>query len=760
MTAHASPVAIAVANAPSTTILLQGTVLNLGTNSYTLGENDSFANAASKLGGTVAQLAQANSAVPIFVTDAPLTVTDVQVSTGDTLTSLAAITGVGTVAPLAAANAGLANLFAPTSTLVVGSQANPPAPLPSDTLASYATACALSLDLLASSNASSASFVDGAVLSIPGVFANTASQQFCSYTAPSSATVDSIAALFGSTVATINQLNPTPPGSGGLWICPPMRGDAYGQNSTGSLSGLAKAYNPDVTALATANAATLGVLADKVTVTVSSVPYQTQANDTLNSLVNRFADLNVSTTVSDLITALQDVPNLIAPAAAIVPVPPPSPGQSVDITPSWTAAVFGITVTLTESRDPALLDPDFTGAGTVLSSALSLAPDPGSNSGGAAFSLAQFASQLEAALPGLHVATGDPAAEDDPASASAVWAVNFGDSAAGPTIGYQFNAANTGYFALPPMSPSLMAGDLPLIPYVTGQQPPFSGSSQTRTFRAVDLDRWLESFLAAVDQFLSPAYAVPAYGVSATSVLAILANKQQLAELISRRVTTVLAGGTGNQVTAADALYQSMLTTLSTAFTVDTLIQVPVTVSSSATDPKSAPRLSGSAVAPGSSQDAGAQAYSFSTAKVQLTNGASEANFLFSVKAAADHREVSLDLNYVVTELELPDPAETIGDYEGSYWLKFVNPVPTTGSAMPGLVIPVPLRAYPGPVTLVAQQATQSVATPASATDLLPWDLSFVYQHDDAEQDTPFVEIAFNTTPVPVRSSRSVPTRC
>src|SRR6185437_7721943 len=119
LAAHASPVAIAVANAPSTTILLQGTVLNLGTNSYPLGEHDSFANAASKLGGTVAQVAQANSAVPIFVTDAPLTVTDVQVSTGDTLTSLAAISGVGTVDSLATGNAGLANLFAPATTLVV-----------------------------------------------------------------------------------------------------------------------------------------------------------------------------------------------------------------------------------------------------------------------------------------------------------------------------------------------------------------------------------------------------------------------------------------------------------------------------------------------------------------------------------------------------------------------------------------------------------------------------------------------------------------
>ena len=295
-----------------------------------LGENDSFANAASKLGGTVAQLAQANSAVPIFVTDAPLTVTDVLVGTGDTLTGLAAITGVGTVATLASGNAGLANLFAPATTLVVGTMTNPPAPLPSDTLASYATACTLSLDLLASSNAASASFADGAVLSIPGVFANTASRAVLHL---HRAELGHRGQHRGAVRQHCGHHQPAQPDSAGTGRVVDLPADArrrlrpeQHRQPVGTGQGLQRRRH----GAGTANAATLGVLASKVTVTVSSVPYQTQANDTLNSLVNRFAELNVVTTVADLITALQDVPNLIAPNAAIVPVPPPSPGESID----------------------------------------------------------------------------------------------------------------------------------------------------------------------------------------------------------------------------------------------------------------------------------------------------------------------------------------------------------------------------------------------------------------------------------------------
>ncbi|HYP21183.1 MAG TPA: hypothetical protein VEY08_14015, partial [Chloroflexia bacterium] len=58
--AHASVAAIAVLNAPRTDILQQGTVFAVGTQTYTLGANDSFANAAKQLNSTVEAVAIAN----------------------------------------------------------------------------------------------------------------------------------------------------------------------------------------------------------------------------------------------------------------------------------------------------------------------------------------------------------------------------------------------------------------------------------------------------------------------------------------------------------------------------------------------------------------------------------------------------------------------------------------------------------------------------------------------------------------------------
>jgi LysM repeat protein len=832
--AHASAAAIAGANATTAGLLVTGAVLTLGTTSYTTaGSADTLANAAAKLRGTVQQVAAANVDVPLFVADAPLSVDRVLVAApdptasppfpGDTLRSLAAIDGVGTVDSLATTNEALPDLFATATSLLIGTSQTPKAPEPGDSLAAFAARNGVTLDALAGANAggagATATFATGATITIPAALENSSTAQFCTYSAPAGTDVQKIADLFGSTPAAIVALNPDLPGllaatqtvidstsgksvttaqddtfaslvakfaaagaavtldqlaadvagqpslvaQGGLWICPPMRGDAHGANTDGSLTGLGKAYDADATALALANAATLGVLATSVGVTVGGVAYTTQQDDTLNSLVNRFASLGVTTSLADVVAAALDVPGLVAPGAAVLPVPPPSPADSVTIAPHFGSAVFQLAVNLVEARDPTLADPDFAGTESVVSSTLAIPPDPDPGGDASTLALTAFANALETAIPGLKVATGDPAAEEDPASATAVWAVNLcevsAEASAGapppePAIGYLFEPASTAYYALPPLSSSLMSGDVDVKPYVSTKEPPF-GDPESQTFRGVDLDGWLDTFLDAVDLFLSPAFAVPGYALKPTETTAVIAAKDVLARHISDRVKPVLEGSSGVDADARDALYESMLTQLSTAFTVDTLVQVPVKVHSQATEASAAPRLSGKLMqlAPQDlpQRDPATtplpQAYSFSTGKVPLTDDASAATFLFSVKAPSDHRAVSLDLEYVVTALELPDPGERHGAYEGSYWLTFVNPIATTGSQMAGLDIPVPLRAYPGPVTLATQTATQSKATPAKPLDLLGWDLAFVYQHDDAEQDTPLVEVAFNTTP-------------
>jgi LysM repeat protein len=844
-TAHASVAALAEANAALTNILQQGVVLTVGTQSYQLGENDSFNNAAQKLNATVGAVATANQWLQgLLVAGATLTVKDVLVGANDTLSSLAFTYAGGDLDTFATNNASVPNLFPSATSVQVGTNSSPVPPGPDDTLTTFASANKVTVDQLALANATnSVLFAAGAKIEIPGVMTNTSSEQYCTYTAGQQDTLQGIANKFNVQPADIAALNPDIPGllnssqtikdttSGksvqtstgdtfnsiiarfqsigvtvslsqlasdvagqsdlvlqySLWICPSMIGGANGQNANLTLSGLATAYNTDVLTLATANAAAIGFLAPNISFVLWGVSIQTNDNETLNGLVNYVTEKGVTisgaaVTVADVASAVADVKNLINQTARVVPIPPPSPvGNSVQIKPSFSDAVFQITVNLITSRNPQWVDPDFTDVSSVSTSLYKVSPEPDQqSSGNSSLGLTQFASDLQNSINGLYVATGEPIAEGDPASANTIWGVNFGSSY-GPQINYQFNGSDTQYFAIPPLSTSLMGGTVDITPYVSGQSPPFTGTAQQQTFQAVDLDVWLNTFLQAVDTFLSPAYAIPAYGIDPAdgvnevkAVVNVVEQKQTIAQAISQRLLYILQDQNGgSQPDAVYAIQQAMLAQLSSAFTVDTIMQVPVTVTSpfDSTQGASAPRLSGKIImnstgdtleSTESEQTNLPSAFSFSTAKVSLTNtveGSSPtATFLFSVKAPADYKEASLNLQYVITELELPDPNSVIGSYEGSSWLKFILPLESSGSDIGPVNIPIPLRSYPSPVTLVTQTAEQSVSEPEGATDLLGWNFDFVYQHEDAEQDTPLVAVTFNAPQSAPQSQAPPPT--
>lgn len=773
--AHASVAALALTNAPTPGLLKQGTVLTVGTQQYTLAENDTFANAAKQLNATVEVLAVANQWLTnLFAGNVTLQVNDILSVANDTLASLAQLVG-SDVVTLATNNAQTQNLFAPTTEIQIGINAQSTPPTAQDTLASFAGNNHVTVGQLAQANLATA-FVNGAQPVIPGALQQQAGvAQYSTYVAAEGDTLTIIAEKFGTDAATLTALNAglqTSVTPGSRWICPPLRGNANGQNKQNTLAGLATVYNiltpagqPDVVTLAQANAATLGVLAAQVA--LPQWKLTTSQYETFNSLVNRLAEANILTeagapyTVAEVAQALATTANLINPQALVTPVPPAAlNSNAVTITPHFAQPVFALAVNVTTNRNPQWVDPDFAQVASVYQSSYSVRPEPDqSEDENAAFTFNHFAEALQTALEGLYVATGDPLAEGDGPNASTFWAVNFGNGA-GPQLGYQFQGEQTAYFALPPLATSLLGGPVDIIPYVSGQTPPFSGASQTQTFQAVDLDVWLNTFLQSVDLFLSPAYAVPAYALSPGDVVAVIGHKKSLAQKLAQRVTLVLQDApTGSLADAQAALQQALLTQLSSAFTVDTLVQVPVNVTSDTADPLAAPRLSGKLVLAGTSD---AQqlpnAYSFSTAKVALTESSATATFLFSVKAPAAHKEAQLNLQYSINELELPDPHSVIGDYEGSSWLKFLQPLPAQTSTCDAVIgnvdIPIPLRAYPSPVSLVTQSAQQSVPLPASAADLLNWDFGFVYQHDDAQQDTPLVSVTFNAgaqAPPPAR---------
>ncbi|HEV2445185.1 MAG TPA: hypothetical protein VGS58_04665, partial [Candidatus Sulfopaludibacter sp.] len=430
----------------------------------------------------------------------------------------------------------------------------------------------------------------------------------------------------------------------------------------------------------------------------------------------------------------------------------PSPlANYVTVTPHFGAPIFNLAVNIISSRTAAWVDPDFTNSPGVQSSTYAVAPNPNPQAQDAPFSLTDFASQLQSAIPDVYVATGDAVTEFDPASAGTLWLVNFGN-AAGPDITWQFNWSLPTYFALPPLCTALLGGPVDVTPYQSGQ--PMKGPDVSQNFQAVDLDDWMRTFLGAVDLFLSPAYASGAYPIDPDDVNKVIAGKEAIAEAMSAGLEIVLTSqqGQGNIADAIAAMKQAMLAQLSQAYSIDTLVQAPVTVTSPVSDPSSAPRLSGKLLVTPGSQNLGStpDSYSFSTAKVSLVNPnppavpAPAATFLFSVKNPAANKDVSLSVQFEATDIEIPDPQAAFDGYEGSYWLKLVSPGTSVQSAAGSIDIPVPLRSYPSPVLLASQTAIQTVADPQAPTDLIGWNLQFIYNHDDAEQDMPLAVITFN----------------
>ncbi len=871
-----SVIGLALANHNIPGILQQGITLVAFGASVQVGANDTFDSLASKLSTaagqpvTVADVAVMNQNLSgIFIDGVSIQVTQ----PGDSFASLTEVYGANgfSIDGLTQSNSQLIDIFAAGTALFIG--ANAVAPQSSDTLSDYAQNNNVSISQLASYN-SKAAFVSGASLDIPYLVTNLSQSQFSIYVAAGGDTLAGIAAKFPSgSAAGVAALNPDLQGlfaegqtitasgksvvieagdtfdsiiakfaaegvtlsldqlasiialqddlleSNGVWIAPPM----VAANSDGNtLSGLAAKYNLDAEMLASANAAAHGFLASGVTLAFEGQSVVTNANDTFNSLVNRFTQLGVTATVATLATAFKDVSGLLNPASLVVPLPAATSVKQ-SITPNFSQPIFELIVDVVMRRNTDYVDPDFSDVTSVSKSVTPVTPepDPSASGNGVGLSLTQFAQSFQQALPGLYVATGEATGEFDSSAARKIWVVNFGNST-GQQFNYKFaGATELVYFAVPPLSTSLISGQAQIKPYVSGQG--LGDDAKTVMFQSVDLDVWASTFLDAVDLFLSPSYVVPAYNLDPkhTAYNNVVSQKGTIATAIKNKVEQVLQNSSSpdpDALTDAQAtLEQALLVELGSAYSVNSLVQAPVTISAGSTDENLAPRLSGKPVtsllvtgatnaAPivitspghnlitnsevtiagvegntaangnwsinvidqntfslkGSSgvggqpyvagtgtvtiSIAGLNDYSLSTAKVPLVEGTVSATFLLTVKSPADSARANLALRYVINEIEVPESnSQTIDGYQPSSWLTFILPVDDANSVIGAAEVPIPLRAYPPPVTLMDQSGVQSFNPPLSPDQLADWDYVFTYQHLDADQDTTNISIEFNS---------------
>jgi hypothetical protein len=532
-----------------------------------------------------------------------------------------------------------------------------------------------------------------------------------------------------------------------LWIAPPMLALAQAGGTPDTLARIAARYGSDVVTVASSNAGVLGFLAPGVALpSFGGIAHTTGANDTLNALLAIYTPPGgKAPSLAALATAFADVA-LIAPGTPVLPLPIPS-SMAVTIAPAFAEPIVELGVTLTESRTAGWVADGFATvtdvAATYFEIPAQAVAGSSTSSDPNALSLDAFATSVETALPGVRVATGEGANENDDTSRRTLWVVNF-TNPRGPGIAYTFEDATTlRSFAIPPLSTSLASGTVPVTPYVSGTG--LSGDPLPVVFAGTDLDVWGATFLSAMDLVLSPVYAVPAQEGSLTDFDTIVEAKRTLATSIAGRVQYILDGGGPGEYGATDprrdaaiaAMQEALLVALGSAYSIESVVQAAVDVVSPYADAVTAPRLSGRATLTQPGAKTPVKNASLSTAKVPVAAASAAdpalASFLLTVQAPATDRSIEAQITYDVTEIERPSGPPDPNGYQTSTWLTLVHPL--SKDAVPDVTLPIPLRAYPLPPSLLSQVATASYADPATPAELVRWDASAVWAHQDADQD-------------------------
>jgi hypothetical protein len=411
-----------------------------------------------------------------------------------------------------------------------------------------------------------------------------------------------------------------------------------------SINDLAKRLNVAAGSLLTANASLRGFLrSGKKIAAPGAKPLDIGGYETINSVIARFAAGGITVTISDLIAANGDTPGLLSDQPVLL-APGPSridSGFKAAVPPKGETSeerfIFPVNVGVRIDRSlPQLVHPQFASVPAVASAASELAPIASLVQG--SYVLDEFAEAFETAFAPFRlkcaVSRGTGKATQRGAQ---IYAVNFGE---GGVQSVQVLAAAPQFYSLPPLSTSLIAGPARFRPYVPGCG--LCINEITKNFDSVDLDNWMQQLLATIDLTLTAPYAVPAFlsaaaggttpapappaaqigpvgfGIDPASVgtagcegcgavaavgssefNALVQAKGEIARGLRNRIEPILESGAKEGPAfevARDTLYQQLLVRLADAYTVNSVVQFPVTVVQSfrpAGDRSQPPRLAG-----------------------------------------------------------------------------------------------------------------------------------------------------------------------
>lgn len=513
-----------------------------------------------------------------------------------------------------------------------------------------------------------------------------------------------------------------------------------------------------------------------------SMYYTMSLNGTKDLPLGTQQSIDFTDIQANFIKPIIDYIYAIANATTPVNTPPATYDKISLAVPVASVAAYSymlpLTVEVTMARKNNI-DPDFQGTPGVASASTSIQPYV-QGGGSTAASLINFANQFETAFnsPGttltfkIATATNLSTAASDPVAAPPIQVIRF-DSTGKQGIGINYLQDNykqtqAYYFAPIPLATSLQNFSAGIVPYVSGTEFKPSGTSVTTNFASIDLDNWGEQFLEAVDKFLSPAYAVPAFLLdNGISLQKVLDAKKMIAEAITGTVDYIINVPKGitsqaNITNAQEKWLQQLLMQLSNAYTYTAAVQTPVAVNSTWTGVNNDPPVNGApprlyGKMKGTLADAKNnpdQNAGLSAAKLPIANGASWLTYMFESKNGLAPATSYAEMDFIITHLEWDyESVQGIDGYLASSWLSIVVPqtLPTIFTNTGSVEIPVPLKAYPSSPSVTAQAATYPSGRPPKSNDPVvtarSWDFQFSYQAPASAQDTSIMQLLLNITP-------------
>jgi LysM repeat protein len=427
--------------------------------------------------------------------------------------------------------------------------------------------------------------------------------------------------------------------------------------------------------------------------------------------------------------------------------------------------IIPLSLTLTFSRDPELVEPSVAALEGGLSVDSAVLPQADTVSRGSS-AYTGFAAAFEAIFQKsggwftrVGAGTADPGETSDGRSQT-LWAVRFAIAAGQAGIRYSLDQT-PGYFAPKPIARTLTTATVDIVPTYEPGKPFGTQDKQRLTFSAIDQNAWFESVLKAVDGFLSPNYAPTVFLLDKLLgapdplkdgfLAKVLDCKQTLADAIAQTVEPILSiGPQGGKVkiAAAEKLRQALLNQLSTAYGVTAIVGFAVD-DARAAEPLTLYGQPRTAAA----TEAGNETYSFTTGRIPLdaVQADSSLGFLFNSKNESQQAYVPLTLSYDISHVEHDmRGVPGIENYTQSNWIALVSGpliVPLAGGDT--MTIPVLLRALPEPPTMRAQFGEAAVSVPTTPADLPKWTYGFDYVYSRAAQDSMDVLIELNIPNLP-----------